>query len=270
MFESKKIQESNTLPQGIWVDEKKDVGWEEIEAKSWNMILHHGIDFKLITLWSQSYVLLNGLKGLDFVFDSLLRMFKGCTEIWAQDEEQNFSLIKYLDKTLASAISEANLNFGGSNLINLLKFENFNLDNFNDFKENVLYISNDSFLALEIKVREIRAKFDDLANYLHENQYDLSKTKHLVHLLESFLEYRQEIVKQGNQIDETPQKISYIKEDAFERIDQAITILEDLNIDTLALPLLKKALSWQNLSVLEVLNDIGQANEIEALLRMLR
>ena len=104
------------------------------------------------------------------LFDLLLNVFQNKEDVLPKDEDEAFSLVKYLDKSLYKVLCEVNLSYDRSHLINLIQFENFHLENFNQFKENVSYITDVNYEKLEQTLKEIEISFSNLSKFLSNNK----------------------------------------------------------------------------------------------------
>ena len=273
IFEEKKKKDEFLLPQGVWIDEEEPMRWEKIEAHAWNIIIEHGYDLKLFALWAQAYLSIFGICELEFIFNAT---YKVCDnkEIFGNDDEVKFSLIKYLDKAIATPSLSDSLNKYNKDLsLNyfnaLIKkdskkdveifFNSFDIDTMNDLihiKDNIYYSFENvkkvfNFCILE-KIQIILDSFDLFVTYYKEYQ-------------EQKLERVQEEVVEEVVIAEFSSK-----EDAMNEVFRVLKYLHETDSSNIAIPLLKKALKWQNLGVMEIMKDLENGSEFEAFLKIFK
>jgi hypothetical protein len=62
MVSLKKVMEGSYLPSGVWDTQEKTNGWNEIEDCTWNLLTNISHDYKLITLWAESYIKISVLE----------------------------------------------------------------------------------------------------------------------------------------------------------------------------------------------------------------
>lgn len=277
LFEEKKKLESSDLPKGVWAEENS-LNWQYIQDKSLDIMLKKGRDCKLLSIWAEAYVSLNGLASLDDVLQVVLLVLQNDPYLSTDEDEQKLGLIKYLDKHLSKAIQSSNLNFGSAHEINLLQFENFHLENYAQYRDIASYFSPVNAQKLREIYEHAKETFTSIELFLKEARcFELSGTGVLIEQINNFLAYcsamrsvpetvSEEIVSENTE----NKSIFYYRDQGYKSIEQGLAILERADPQNIAIPLLKKVMQWKDLPLLDIFAHVGTSAEIEAFIKILK
>jgi hypothetical protein len=262
-----------------WLLSQEDVSqelpnWDYIENTAWQIILNKGVDLKLLALWVETFIYTYHITNLAWILHAILQILINCPKILSDDKEQTLVSIKYLDKKLAKAIITLNLNISMQNEITLTQFEQFQLGKSNEFHDKCLSINSCDYEKLLLVHEEICKTFNQLSEFVINNKKTkLIKTQTAICSIKNFDLYLTDIKTNNEQIQQNSipiQRSVHNKEEAFEHLLKCIEILENIDSDTLVLALLYKAMQWSNFNTLEILDDLGSAQQIEIFMKMLK
>lgn len=273
LMDAIKLHEEKELPQGIWASDDKIMPWDQIENIAWQLLKEKTRNFKLFTIWAQAYIKLYGLEYLNEIFLVLAKVLEN-DDFVANDTDYRQSIVRYIDKYLGNALNLVNINIGSYHTILLSEFENFSLENYIQFQELLANISQETELKLNIIYENAQKTFSELRKMLSDFGADnVVRLVKMMQLLNNLISYRAKMSEQEDielAVDNKEKNIFYYKDAAYTSIMEGLQILERVDAQNLLIPFLHKAMRWKDMTLLQIFEDIGSAQEIEAFMKILK
>lgn len=277
---------------GIWVSNQEAMKWEEIEDRSWNLLIQKSKDLKIFALWVEANINIYGWQGFVFSLEAGLRLVKKFKEnLFPENKEEKIYSISSADKAWANAILKCKLDAAllSENYSSELSFwvdfiyqKNKNSEAINKFEKFRNLIDLNTHSKLKTIVENLKNILNDFEKILgFENWQGFKESGIKISQWEQFILNNTPNEKNTrkkdvfNFIKEEDKKIGSdimikSREDAFAALNDIVNFLEYSDPQSVVLLLLKKAVAWKKSSLLNIFDSIGDARAIEIFIKTLK
>lgn len=236
------------------------VSWESLESSAWDLMRKKGMNWKLFCVWLETFFYVHGWNQSVFGFEALKALLFERIQSLLEGEEKS-GCVEFLDKILSTAIFLQPIK-GDETLFQFLNYKKNSPQRLYDLLATLDRNWYENFLSIYDQSVKV------LSSLSNAFSVSLSKTLNVFSTLEDVLtfyksnfilpqEEEQKALEAEAEVELSSSAVTKDKQYVFASIAEALEVLQSIDHQHIAIPLLRKVMRWSEMNISEILHEVN-------------